>query len=255
MKTNNNNATATNWNVQAIAQAYNKETKGFNAQARFVYAFSQQDYQNIIEVAEGTNDETAKEIKNANRKAKAYNNGINTAKAICENLNITEETLKGDNLKALFRLAISRCKNVSTNGKAIKFINLPKLVTDNVTGSKEYFQVKELNTFELLAEAAKTLDTDTKKVYEVTTAPTAGKDEEGNIVITEASGDIVNKNGLKLIGDRKMELFNQWQNLVEKNYKANKKGSETADKEKAKTIKTTELKAEEKTQSAIAETK
>lgn len=250
MTTTNNNNTATNWNVTAIASAYNKETKGFNAQARFVYAFSQEEKKAIVKIPEGVNDATAKELKEQNRKNKAYNNGIDTAKAICENLNITEETLKGDNLKALFKLAVSRCKNVTATGKAVKFIALPKLVTDNVTGAKEYYQVKEMNSFELLAEAARTLETDKKKVYEVTTAPTTGKDDEGQLVTTNASGDIVNKEGLKLVGDRKTELFNKWETLTEKNYKANKKGSETADKEKAKTIKTTELKAEEQTEEA-----
>lgn len=250
MKTTNN--TATNWNVQAIATAYNQETKGFNAQARFVFSFSKEEKKAIAEIPEGVSDTTAKELKEQNRKEKAYNNGIDTAKAICEALNITEETLKGDNLKALFRLAVSRCKNVTASGKAVKFIALPKLVTDNVTGSKEYFQVKVMNTFELLAEAAKTLDTDTKRVYAETTAPTTGKDEDGTISTTEASGDIVNKAGLKLIGKRKEELFKAWQTLTEKNYKANQKGTETADKEKAKTIKATELKAEEQT--ATAET-
>lgn len=254
MKTsnNNNNATTTNWNVQAIATAYNKETKGFNAQTRFVFAFSQAEKKQIVEIPEGTNDATAKELKDANRKAKAYNNGIDTAKAICENLNITEDTLKGNNLKALFKLAVSRCKNVTADGKAVKFVAMPKLVTDNVAGSKEYFQVKVMSTFELLAEAAKTLETDTKRVYMETTAPTARNDEDGQTMTAEASGDIVNKEGLKLIGDRKKELFEKWENLTEKNYKANKKGTETADKEKAKTIKATELKAEEQTQEATA---
>lgn len=252
MKTSNNN-NSTNWNVQAIAQAYNKETKGFNAQARFTYSFSQAEKREIVEIPEGINDETAKQYKEANRKAKSYNNGIETAKAICENLDITEETLKGNNIKALFKLAVSRCKNVTADGKAVKFITLPKLVTDNITGSKEYFQVKQMNTFELLAEAARTLETDKKRVYEVTEAPTAKTDEDGNIVTADATGDIVNKQGLKLIGDRKKELFEKWKSLTEKNYKANKKGSETAGKEKSKTIKASELKAEEQTAEATAE--
>lgn len=248
MKTNNN--TAINWNVQAIASAYNKETKSFNAQARFIFSFSKEDYQNIIEIAEGTNDATAKELKEANRKAKAHNNGINTAKAICENLNITEDTLKGENLKALFRLATSRCKNVTKDGKAVKFVSMPKLVTDNIVGAKEYYQVKIMNTFELLAEAARTLESDKKRIYEPTEAPTTEKDTDGNIVTTSAKGDIVNKEGLKLVGDRKAELFKLWENLTEKNYKANKKGTETADREKAKTIKASELKAAEQTEDA-----
>lgn len=252
----NTNTTATNWNVQAICQAYNKEVKGFNAQVRFIFAHKDAERKPIVELPEGVDktDATAKDIKEANRKAKAYNNGIDTANAICEILNITEETLKRDNLKALFKLATSRCKNVTTTGKAVKFTAMPKLVTKNVTGSENYYQVKELNTFELLAEAAKTLETDTRRVYEVTTAPTAGKDEEGNIIISNATGDIVNKEGLKLVGDRKTELFTKWEALTEKNYKANQKGTETADKEKAKTIKATELKATEETAEATAPT-
>lgn len=250
MTTNNNNKNATTWNVQAIQNAYNKETKSFNAQARFIFAHKDAEKVAIVEIPEGVNDATAKELKEQNRKAKAYNNGIDTAKAICEALNITEKTLKGDNLKALFKLAVSRCKNVTATGKAVKFIALPKIVTNNITGSQDYLQVKVMNTFELLAEAAKTIETDARRIYEPTQAPTAGADGEGGIIIVEAAGDIVNKQGLKLVGDRKQELFTKWKELTEKNYKANKKGADTAEKEKAKTMKTTDLKAEEQTAEA-----
>lgn len=251
MKTTNNN-NATIWNVSALQSAYNKEAKSFNAQARFIFTHKDAEKMDIVEIPEGIdkNDPRAKELKDANRKARAYNNGIDTARAICECLNITAETIKAKNIGNLFKLAVSRCKNVTSTGKAVKFVALPASVTKYVAGSENYLQVKLMNTFELLAEAARTLETDKKRVYDPTQAPTAGKDEDGNITITNAAGDIVNKEGLKLIGDRKTELFKAWETLTEKTYKANKKGSETADKEKAKTMKATELKAEEKTEDA-----
>lgn len=247
MKTNNNF-----WNVTALASAYNKEVKGFNAQARFVFAHKDAQKKPIVEIPEGIDkkDPRYKEYKDAKTAATKYNNGIETAKAICENLNITAETIKAKNISELFKLAVSRCKNVTADGKAVKFVSMPNIVLENVAGAENYFQVKEMNTFELLAEAARTLDTDVKRIYTPTQAPTAGKDENGDVTTTPATGDIVNAQGQKLINKRLTELLNKWETLTEQNYKANKKGTRTAKEERANTMKPTTLKEKEETREA-----